>query len=205
MGGKRAGANSGTSSTPQGCTAVAGLYIPPAASSIQGLRGACLPDVPEGEQSSPRRAVGGLLPLHQGLVRPFISATRVWVIALAAGLAWGPTARSQTPPVPVLPPRPPADTDTIRRPAASAIPGLDLPLALNLRIEGKKERDRNLVCTSLEAIQASTVSGCNAGFLPLALQPTVSIKSAGVIADRWHVDIDYDMQRELDASKDRKS
>src|ERR1041385_5254512 len=140
MGGKRAVANSGTSSTPQGCTAVAGLYIPPAASSIQGLRGRCLPDVPEGEQSSPRRAVGGLLPLHQGLVRPFISATRVWVIALARRLAWGPTAR------------PPAYPNTIRRRGAAAIPGLDLPLALNLRIEGKKERDRNLVCTSLEEI-----------------------------------------------------
>ena len=133
-------------------------------------------------------------------MRPFYSATRAWVIALAAGLAWGPSARSQTPPVPVLPARPPADTDTIRRPSAPTIPGLDLPLELNLRIEGKKERDRNLVCTSLEAIQTSAVSGCNAGFLPLTLQPTVSIKSAGVIADRWHVNIDYDMQREFDAS-----
>jgi hypothetical protein len=75
-----------------------------------------------------------------------------------------------------------------------------LPLELNLRVEGKKERDRNLVCTSLEAIQTNAVSGCNAGFLPWALQPTVSIKSAGVVADRWHVNVDYDMQREFDAS-----
>jgi len=75
-----------------------------------------------------------------------------------------------------------------------------LPLELNLRVEGKKERDRNLVCTSLEAIQTSAVSGCNAGFLPWALQPTVSIKSSGVVADRWHVNVDYDMQREFDAS-----
>jgi Motility related/secretion protein len=67
-------------------------------------------------------------------------------------------------------------------------------------VEGKKERDQNLVCTSLEAIQTSAVSGCNAGFLPLQLQPTVSLKSSGVIADRWHVNIDYDMQREFDAS-----
>jgi hypothetical protein len=75
-----------------------------------------------------------------------------------------------------------------------------LPLELNLRVEGKKERDRNLVCTNLEAIQTSAVSGCNAGFLPWSLQPTVSIKSAGVVADRWHVNVDYDMQREFDAS-----
>ncbi len=69
-----------------------------------------------------------------------------------------------------------------------------------MRVEGKKERDQNLVCNSLEAIQASAVSGCNAGFLPWALQPTVAIKSSGVVADRWHVNIDYDMQREFDAS-----
>ena len=75
-----------------------------------------------------------------------------------------------------------------------------MPLELNLRVEGKKERDQNLVCTSLEAIQTSAVSGCNAGFLPWQLQPTVSIKSSGVIADRWHVNVDYDMQREFDAS-----
>ncbi len=75
-----------------------------------------------------------------------------------------------------------------------------MPLELNLRVEGKKERDQNLVCNSTEAIQASSVSGCNAGFLPLALQPTVAIKSSGVVADHWHVNVDYDMQREFDAS-----
>ncbi|HEV8447215.1 MAG TPA: cell surface protein SprA [Gemmatimonadaceae bacterium] len=138
-------------------------------------------------------------------MRPLFSATRAVLIALAVGLAWGPPARSQTPPTPVLPARPPADTDTIRRPRApvpgtTTIPGLELPLELNLRVEGKKERDRNLVCTNLEAIQTSAVSGCNAGFLPWSLQPTVAIKSSGVVADRWHVNIDYDMQREFDAS-----
>ena len=138
-------------------------------------------------------------------MRPLYSATRAVLIALAVGLAWGPPARSQTPPIPVLPARQPADTDTLRRPppppGTTTIPGLELPLELNLRVEGKKERDRNLVCTSLEAIQTSAVSGCNAGFLPWSLQPTVSIKSSGVVADRWHVNVDYDMQREFDASQ----
>lgn len=136
------------------------------------------------------------------MLRSLFSATRAspWIVALAVGLTWGPPARSQTPPTPVLPAKPAADTDTLRRPGTTIIPGLELPLELNLRIEGRKERDRNLVCTSLEASQASAVSGCNAGFLPWNLQPTVSIKSAGVIADRWHVNVDYDMQREFDAS-----
>ena len=79
-------------------------------------------------------------------MRPLYSATRAVLIALAVGLAWGPPARSQTPPIPTLPARPPADTDSIRRPppGTTTIPGLELPLELNLRVEGKKERDRNL-------------------------------------------------------------
>jgi hypothetical protein len=96
-------------------------------------------------------------------------------------------------------PRPPADTDTTH--ANSAIlAGLGIPVQVDLRIEGKKERDRNLRCNSLEAIQVSEVSGCRAGFLPLNLNFRGTVKSAGVIADRVHVNVDYDMQREFDAS-----
>ena len=97
-------------------------------------------------------------------------------------------------------PRPVADTDTTRRSGSTIIPGLDLPVQFDLRIEGKKERDRNLRCNSLEAIQVSEVSGCRAGFLPLNLGFRGTLKSAGVIADRVHVNVDYDMQREFDAS-----
>ena len=100
----------------------------------------------------------------------------------------------------VVMPRPPADTDTTRGATTSIIPGLDLPVQFDLRIEGKKERDRNLRCNSLEAIQVSEVSGCRAGFLPLNLDFRGTLKTAGVIGDRVHVNVDYDMQREFDAS-----
>ena len=75
-------------------------------------------------------------------------------------------------------PRPVADTDTTRRSGSTIIPGLDLPVQFDLRIEGKKERDRNLRCNSLEAIQVSEVSGCRAGFLPLNLGFRGTLKSA---------------------------
>ena len=99
----------------------------------------------------------------------------------------------------VVMPRPPADTDTTHT-GTTLLPGLDLPVQFDLRIEGKKERDRNLRCNSLEAIQVSEVSGCKAGFLPLNLDFRGTLKTAGVIGDRVHVNVDYDMQREFDAS-----
>ena len=97
-------------------------------------------------------------------------------------------------------PRPPADSDSTRRPGTFVVPGLDIPVDFNLRIEGKTERDRNLRCNSLEAVQISALSGCNAGFLPWNLDFKGTLKTAGVIADRVHVNVDYDMQREFDAS-----
>ena len=97
-------------------------------------------------------------------------------------------------------PRPPADSDSTRRPGTFVVPGLDIPVDFNLRIEGKTERDRNLRCNSLEAVQISALSGCNAGFLPWNLDFKGTLKTAGVIGDRVHVNVDYDMQREFDAS-----
>ena len=102
-------------------------------------------------------------------------------------------------------PRPPADTDTTRRAGNLAIPGFDLPVQFNLRIESKSERDRNLRCNSVEfaqtSAQFSSASGCNARFLfPPNFDFKGTLKSAGVVADRFHVNVDYDMQREFDAS-----
>ncbi len=100
----------------------------------------------------------------------------------------------------VVLPRPAADSDSTRRPGTFVVPGLDIPVDFNLRIEGKTERDRNLRCNSLEAVQISALSGCNAGFLPWNLDFKGTLKTAGVIGDRVHVNVDYDMQREFDAS-----
>jgi cell surface protein SprA len=98
-------------------------------------------------------------------------------------------------------PRPPADTDSVSKAGAIVIPGSDLPVQVNLRLEGKTERDRNLRCNSVEAAQASALSGCNAGFLPPTLGFNGTIKSAGMVGDRVHVNVDYDMNREFDASQ----
>ena len=98
-------------------------------------------------------------------------------------------------------PRPPADSDTTRRSGAIVIPGSDLPVQVSLRLEAKTERDRNLRCNSVEAAQVSALSGCGAGFLPPTLGFNGTIKSAGMVGDRVHVNVDYDMQREFDASQ----
>jgi cell surface protein SprA len=102
-------------------------------------------------------------------------------------------------------PRPPlsagADTDSTHRAGSVVIPGTELPVQVNLRIESKTERDLKLRCNSTESAQISAVSGCNAGFLPPALDFKGTFKAAGTIGDRMHVNVDYDMQREFDASQ----
>ena len=87
---------------------------------------------------------------------------------------------------------PPRDT-TARLP-------FDLPIKLDLRIEAKSERDRNLRCNSLEAAQISSLSGCNAKFLFPTFIPRFVLKSAGTIADQFHVNVDYDAGREFESS-----
>jgi hypothetical protein len=98
-------------------------------------------------------------------------------------------------------PRPPADTDSVKKAGAIVIPGSDLPVQVNLRLETKTERDRNLRCNSVEAAQVSALSGCGAGFLPPTLGFNGTIKSVGTVGDRVHVKVDYDMNREFDASQ----
>jgi hypothetical protein len=75
-----------------------------------------------------------------------------------------------------------------------------LPIHVDLRIQSKSERDRNLRCNSLEAAQISSLSGCAAGFLPPELSFLPVIRSAGTIRDRFHVNVDYDGSRQFDAS-----
>ncbi len=117
-------------------------------------------------------------------MRPFRSATRfLAVLALAS-------------PVPAILHAQTQPRDTIARVNTP----FDLPVRLDLRLEAKAERDQNLRCNSLEAAQISSLSGCNAGFLFPSLIPRFVLKSAGTIAERFHVDVDYDAGREFDAS-----
>jgi hypothetical protein len=92
-------------------------------------------------------------------------------------------------------PRPPVDSDSVKKNIFG--PGANLGLELTARIEPGFKRDRNLRCTSTQLL--SRLSECNSRFIPTT-DFQFSLKSSGSIADRFHVDIDYDKQREFDAS-----
>ena len=62
----------------------------------------------------------------------------------------------------------------------------------------KADQFRNLRCTSQE-LQV-TLSGCSAGFPTITPNPQYAIRSAGIVGQRLHVDVDFDSQREFDAN-----
>lgn len=73
----------------------------------------------------------------------------------------------------------------------------DLALKLNTRLEAKGEKAQTTPCLSIDL--TSSFSGCRSPIAP-SIDFQFNILSAGVLADRVHVDIDYDSQREFDAS-----
>ena len=73
----------------------------------------------------------------------------------------------------------------------------DLALQLNARMELRAERNLNERCAVSGFVQ--TVFDCQSSFLPLT-DFQFNAKSGGVVADRIHVDVDYDTQREFDGS-----
>ena len=99
----------------------------------------------------------------------------------------------------------PADTapPTFQGVGPGEHPGLlgayaDLGMQLNLRFELKADQFRNLRCSSQERQLA--LSGCTAGFPTITPNPQYSIRTAGVVGQRLHVDVDFDSQREFDAN-----
>ncbi|HEY9227037.1 MAG TPA: cell surface protein SprA, partial [Gemmatimonadaceae bacterium] len=103
----------------------------------------------------------------------------------------------------VVMPRPPADSDSTKRPnVLTGVPGIDqLPFQLNIRTEAKSERYANLRCSSGDQAQLSVISGCSPSFLfPPPIDAKWSLKATGKVGDRFNVNIDYDAQREFDAS-----
>ncbi|HYR32579.1 MAG TPA: cell surface protein SprA, partial [Gemmatimonadales bacterium] len=77
-------------------------------------------------------------------------------------------------------------------------PYADLGMQLNVRFELKADQFRNLRCTTLE--QQVAISGCTSGFPTISPNPQYSIRTAGVVGQRLHVNVDFDSQREFDAS-----
>lgn len=73
----------------------------------------------------------------------------------------------------------------------------DLGLHLLSRLEVKGERNRNERCTANQML--SPVSNCSGSFQP-TFDFQFNVKTGGVVADRVHVNVDYDSEREFDAS-----
>ncbi len=74
----------------------------------------------------------------------------------------------------------------------------DIGMQLNVRFEVKADQFRNLRCNVFERQQA--ISGCNAGFPTITPNPQYAIRTAGVVGQRLHVNVDFDSQREFDAN-----
>ena len=91
-------------------------------------------------------------------------------------------------------PRPAVDTS---RPPSLFGPHADLGLDVHARIEAKGEQSRNERCTGSE--QLTLLSNCRNAFQP-DFNFQLSIRSNGTVAERVHVNVDYDTQREFDAS-----
>jgi motility/secretion related protein SprA len=95
-------------------------------------------------------------------------------------------------------PSPPAASAAPSPPAVPPPPYADIGMQLNLRLELKADQFRNLRCTSQE--QQVTFSGCSAGFPTITPNPQYAIRTAGIVGQRLHVDVDFDSQREFDAN-----
>ena len=86
--------------------------------------------------------------------------------------------------------------DSVRaRPADSA--RSNLGLRVNTRIETRMERNRNERCTA--SLVIITPLSCRGAFQPI-FDLQFDALASGVLADRFHLDLDYDSEREFDAS-----
>jgi hypothetical protein len=116
---------------------------------------------------------------------------------------WGQVATSNfatstpSPPYPGdLPPKP---KPVPARPIPILGEYADLGLQLDGRLEFRDEKNESALCTS--AFLFDPASNCRSAFEPLPqVDFQFAAKSGGIIADRVHVNLDYDTQREFDAS-----
>jgi len=91
-----------------------------------------------------------------------------------------------------------AKTDTAGNLAGALPPGFEkLDLRLNSRLEVKGEHVKNDRCGSTQLF--ATAFSCQGSFQP-TFDFQFNLLTRGTVADRVHVDVDYDTQREFDAS-----
>ncbi|HJU65039.1 MAG TPA: hypothetical protein VJ596_05145, partial [Gemmatimonadaceae bacterium] len=119
----------------------------------------------------------------------------LWGQTIGAAFRDFPVLADTTPvPPPAIAQRPPADTARDRDILGEVA---DIGLQFQSRIELKTERTEDERCIGAEVL--SQVGGCSASFQP-QFDFQFGVRSGGVVADRVHVDVDYDSQREFDAS-----
>lgn len=137
-----------------------------------------------------------------------------WVQTLARAFAVtvptlaGVAGSADSPPVPgtLVPVGPIGPVGPLRRANADAASQIatdlfddigDLGITLNSRLESKVQRSRNERCTTAQL----TILGNNCfGIFQPAFDFQFNVRTGGVVADRVYVNVDYDSQREFDAS-----
>ncbi len=115
---------------------------------------------------------------------------------------WGQVATSNlatSTPAPAFPGELPLKPKPAAAPKPVPILGeyADLGLQLDGRLEFRAEKNESALCSSTFFFDPAL--NCQSRFEPL-VDFQFSAKSGGIVADRVHVDLDYDTQREFDAS-----
>ena len=78
----------------------------------------------------------------------------------------------------------------------------DLGMQLNARFELRYDHLKNLRCQPSDASVLS--SGCTSAITPPRLDPQFDVRTGGIVGQRVHLDVDYNSQREFDASNNIK-
>ena len=78
----------------------------------------------------------------------------------------------------------------------------DLGMQINARFELRFDHLRNLRCQPSDLNVLS--SGCSSAITPPRLDPTFDVRTGGIVGERVHLDVDYNSQREFEASNNIK-
>lgn len=78
----------------------------------------------------------------------------------------------------------------------------ELGMTLNARFELRYDHLKNLRCQPGDAAVLS--SGCSSAVTPPRLDPQFDVRTGGIVGQRVHLDVDYNSQREFDASNNIK-
>ncbi len=78
----------------------------------------------------------------------------------------------------------------------------DLGMQLHATFELRYDHLKNLRCQPGDA--SVLTSGCTSAITPPRLDPTFDVRTGGIVGQRVHLDVDYNSQREFDASNNIK-